>query len=91
MPSQYIESVEAEFQHLLDKKSLGVRTYSTNRNYQHVRSLVVRSLLEHHLSWHDCKQIHQLFNLGCKKNMLLCQRFGLTKYYLNKVLNMITL
>jgi hypothetical protein len=67
-------------------KHLGVRIYSTNRNYIHKKSHV-GVIIGTDLVWEDCVDIQKLFRLGCKKKSL-CQKYNITRYYLEKVLSM---
>ena len=85
MPTTYIKSISPNTSIYLTKH-LGVRTYSTNRRYIHKKPRG-EVLVGVDLSWEDCETIHKLFNLGCKKKVI-CERYNLSKYYLNKVLSM---
>jgi hypothetical protein len=63
---------------------MGMRVYSTNRNYIHKKSHL-GVLVGTDLSWKDCVEIKRLFDVGCKKKNL-CQKYHISRYYLNKVL-----
>ena len=63
----------------------GVRVYQTNKNYNPKKSRA-GVLLGTDLSWEDCADIQSLVRMGCKKKSLL-QHYGLSRYYLNKVLS----
>ena len=91
MPSAYIRRHQCLREYpkntgVYHTKHMGVRVYSTNRTYVPKKSRG-GILVGTNLSWDDCLEIQHLARRGCKKKSL-SQRYGVSRYYLNKVLSM---
>ena len=87
MPSAYIKQNHHQPNRgTYQTKNMGIRMYRTNRNYVHKKphnGVIIGT----NLTWEDCATIQQLFRIGCKKKNL-SQQYGLSRYYLNKVLSL---
>jgi hypothetical protein len=68
-------------------KHMGVRVYHTNRRYVHKKSAGIVTGTA--LSLVDCLNIKKMLDSGCTKKSL-CQRYKISRYYLNKVLKVLS-
>ena len=66
-------------------KHVGVRIYNTNTKYIYKKPQGI--IIGTNLTSDDCQNIQLLFDQGCSKS-ILCRKYNISRYYLNKVLTL---